>query len=198
MPDTENGQHWLDRNRPPRVQITYDLETGGAIEKRELPLVVGIFSDLSGETRAEHALPDRRFADVDRDNFNNLLARIAPTLKLQLSDLSAKGDAAPVAAELGFSSLDDFSPLALVQQVPRLRALYENRQRLRDMLAKLDGNAELGAELERTFAQSAGSGSSAQSPAAAAPAAETTGAAKPASDKAAAKPGPAKPADEPG
>lgn len=195
MPDTENGQHWLDRNRPPRVQITYDLETGGAIEKRELPLVVGIFSDLSGETRAEHALPERRFVDVDRDNFNNLLARIAPTLKLQLSDVSAKGDAVPVAAELGFSSLDDFSPLALVQQVPRLRALYENRQRLRDMLAKLDGNAELGAELERTFAQSAGSGASA----AAAPIAEAAAAAvKPASDKSTGKAAPAKPADEPG
>lgn len=141
-------QKWVGRNRPPRVQITYDVEVGDAVEKRELPMVVGILADLSGNPASPPPkFKDRRPLDIDRDNFNDIMAKIQPRLELVVPDTMSGDGSLPVA--LRFSHMSDFHPDALVTQVPRLAKLLEARQQLRDLLAKLDGNDELDALLEK-------------------------------------------------
>jgi len=144
----ESTQKKLSRIRPPRVQITYDLETGGAIEMKELPLVVGILADLAGHP--ENPLPPvkaRKFVDIDRDNFNDVLSSIGPRLQISAENrLRDEGGSMPL--ELRFRKLDDFRPEAVVQQVEPLRQLFLARQRLNDLLAKLDGNDDLDALLQ--------------------------------------------------
>lgn len=146
-------QKWVGRNRPPRVQITYDVEIGDAVEKKELPLVVGLLADLSGQP--EQPLPklkERRFVEIDRDNFDGVLGNIAPRLDLSVPD-TMKGDG-NLKIELNFKEFGDFHPEAIVRQVPRLAKLLEARQQLRDLLAKLDGNDELDGLLERVVKNS--------------------------------------------
>ena len=138
----ESTQHKLDRIRPPRVQITYDVEIGGAIQKKDLPFVVGIMADLSGMPEAPlPRLKDRSFVEIDRDNFTQVMSSIAPHLKL------AKTETFP-GAELRFQSIDDFGPLAIIDQLPTLRKLMEVRSRLSDLVAKLDGNDVLDEKLQ--------------------------------------------------
>jgi type VI secretion system protein ImpB len=144
-------QHRLDRVRPPRVQITYDVETGGAIEKRELPFVIGIMADLSGKPSESEPLPpvkDRKFVQIDRDNFNDVMAAIGPRLAIRVPNRLQK-DGDPLNVELRFRNIEDFNPVSLIKQVPALRKLFEGRKRLRDLLTKLDGNDELDALLKR-------------------------------------------------
>jgi type VI secretion system protein ImpB len=144
----ESTQHKLDRIRPPRVQITYDVETGGAIEMKELPFVVGIMSDLSG-MRLE-PLPkmrDRKFVEIDRDNFNDVLDGIAPHLECTVPNALTGEEGSNLKVELNFHHMDDFGPLSVVDQVEPLKQLLEARQRLVDLLAKLDGNDDLDALL---------------------------------------------------
>ena len=113
----ESLQHKLDRVRPPRVQITYDVETGGAIQKKELPFVVGILADLYGKpAEAPPPLKERKFVEIDRDNFNDVLASIAPRLALQV-DNTLSSDGGKLSVELKFQQLDDFGPLSIIQQV---------------------------------------------------------------------------------
>ena len=139
----ESTQHKLDRVRPPRVQITYDVEIGGAIQKKELPLVIGVLADLSGmPDKPLPKLKDRKFVEIDRDNINDVMASIEPRLALRAKNQLAK-DGSLINAELRFKSLDDFSPVNLVNQIPALKGLLEARGRLSDLLAKLDGNDEL-------------------------------------------------------
>jgi type VI secretion system protein ImpB len=144
----ESTQKKLSRIRPPRVQITYDLETGGAIEMKELPLVVGILADLAGQP--ESPMPPvkaRKFVDIDRDNFNEVLSSIGPRLSFTVANrLREDGGNLPV--ELRFRKLDDFRPESVVQQVEPLQKLFLARQRLNDLLAKLDGNDDLDALLQ--------------------------------------------------
>ena len=135
----DSTQKWIGRNRPPRVQITYDLETGGAIVKKELPLVVGILADLAGDASKSDSEPlatlkKRKFVEIDRDNFNDVIKSVGPTLKVAGNDLK-------------FLKLDDFRPESIVNQVPKLKRLLDTRQNLNDLLAKLDGNDSLNAEL---------------------------------------------------
>lgn len=140
-------QKWVGRNRPPRVQITYDVEIGGATEKKELPLVVGLLADLSGQPLvAPVKLKARRLIEIDRDNFNEVMCKIAPRLDLSVPD-TLKGDA-NLKVELNFTEFDHFHPESIVAQVPRLAKLLEARQQLRDLLGKLDGNDELDSLLE--------------------------------------------------
>ncbi len=139
----ESIQKKLGRVRPPRVQITYDVETLGAIEMKELPFVVGILADLSG--KPEEALPpikERKFVEIDRDNFNDIMASIEPRLALRVPNTIA-GDDSQLNVELKFHHMDDFEPVEIVKQVPALRKLYEARQKLTDLLTKLDGNDTL-------------------------------------------------------
>ncbi|PLY99971.1 type VI secretion system contractile sheath small subunit [Burkholderia sp. WAC0059] len=141
-------QKWVGRNRPPRVQITYDVEVGDAIEKRELPMVVGLLADLSGQPAEPLVkLKERRFVEIDRDNFDDVMGKIHPRLDLSVPD-TLKGEGS-LRIELAFEKFVDFHPESLVRQIPRLAKLLEARQQLRDLLAKLDGNDELDSLLER-------------------------------------------------
>lgn len=146
----ESLQHVLSRVRRPRVQITYDVEIGGALEKKELPFVVGILADLSGfPSEPLPKLKDRKFIEIDRDNFNEVMTAISPRLPIRVKNRLKPDDGDMLNMELSFRTMDDFNPAKLVEQVPALRKLYEGRQRLRDLLTKLDGNDELDALLRQ-------------------------------------------------
>ena len=152
----ESTQHVLSRVRPPRVQITYDVEIGDAIEKKELPFVVGVLADLSG--KPAEALPpvrDRKFVEIDRDNFNEVLASIEPRLAIRVANRLKPDANDNLNIELKFKHMDDFGPVEVINQVPALRKLYEGRQRLRDLLTKLDGNDDLAGLLNQVIANSA-------------------------------------------
>ena len=139
----ESTQHKLDRVRPPRVQITYDVEVGDAIQKKELPFIVGVLADLSGQPAQPLAkVKDRKFVEIDRDNFNDVLANIGPRAVLR-TDNKLANDGSKLNVELKFSNMDDFNPANVVKQVEPLRKLLEARQRLTDLLGKLDGNDKL-------------------------------------------------------
>ena len=145
---SDSLQKWVGRNRPPRVQITYDVEIGNAIEKKELPLVVGILADLSGQPLSPLAkFKERRFIEIDRDNFNEVMTKISPRLDISVPD-TLKNDGS-LKVELNFTNIDQFEPESIVNQIPRLARLLEARQQLRDLLGKLDGNDELDALLEQ-------------------------------------------------
>ena len=150
----ENTQHRLDRVRPPRVQITYDVETGGAIEKKELPLVMGILADLSGNApESRPPMKKRKFVEIDRDNFNGVMGSISPRLAIKVENRIVPDPESPLNVELTFRHIDDFGPRAIIDRVEPLRQLFEARSRLLDLLAKLDGNDELEAELARVAAE---------------------------------------------
>lgn len=139
----ESRQHTLDRVRSPRVHITYDVEIGDAIEMKEIPFVVGVLSYLSG--KPEEPLPklkDRKFIEIDRDNFNSVMEGMKPRLAYRV-DNKLTDDDSKLAVELRFKSMDDFHPERVADQVEPLRKLVETRQRLSEMLSKLDGNDRL-------------------------------------------------------
>ena len=144
---TESIQKKLGRVRPPRVQITYDVETGGAIEMKELPFVMGILADLSGQP--EQPLPkmkERKFVEIDRDNFNDVMAGSKPRLAFQVAN-ALQNDGSKLNVLLNFKEIDDFEPVSVIKQIKPLAELFEARQRLSDLLTKLDGNDELDALL---------------------------------------------------
>jgi len=144
----ESIQQKISRIRPPRVHITYDVEIGGAMVMKELPFVVGVMGDFSGQP-AEDLPPvrDRKFVHIDRDNFDQVLFGMKPRLVLRVPNkLSEEGGSMSV--ELKFEGLSDFHPDNLAQQVEPLRKLVELRQNLNDLLAKMDGNEKLGNILE--------------------------------------------------
>jgi type VI secretion system protein ImpB len=144
---TESLQHKLDRVRRPRVQITYDVETNGAMQKIELPFVVGVLADLSGQPKdAPKALKERKFASLDRDNFNEVLEKAAPRLALKVPN-RLTGDDSKLAVELNFKSYDDFEPARVAEQVGPLKELLDMRQRLAQLLTKMEGNDKLEALL---------------------------------------------------
>ena len=140
---SESTQKKLDRVRPPRVQVTYDVEIGNAIEMKELPFLVGIMADLSGKPEAPlPKLKERKFVEVDRDNFDDVLNACKPRLAFQVPNkLQAEGGKLNVL--LNFERMDDFEPVSLIKQISPLAKLYEARQRLADLLTKLDGNDDL-------------------------------------------------------
>lgn len=141
----------LQRVRKPRVHITYQVETEGAVVEKELPFVVGVLGDFSGDpTQPLAPLRDRKFVQIDRDNFNDVMARIAPGLNLRVQN-TLKDDGSEFAVNLAFKSLDDFEPAAVVQQVEPLRKLMETRNRLRDLMSKVDRSEDLEALLEKVL-----------------------------------------------
>jgi len=139
----ESLQHTLDRVRAPRVQITYDVEVGDAIEMKEIPFVVGVLGDLSG--KPDEPLPklkDRKFVEIDRDNFDNVLAGMKPRLAFR-ADNKLTDDDTKMAVELRFKSIDDFHPERVAEQITPVRKLVDTRKKLSDLLNKLDGNDKL-------------------------------------------------------
>jgi len=138
-------QHKLDRIRPPRVQITYDVETGGAIEIKELPFVVGVLGDFTGNP--EQPLPrlkERRFVEVTPDNFDTVLESMKPHLSFAVENrLSEDANAGQLKVDLRFKSLEDFEPEQVARQVKPLRELLELRTRLNDLKGTLQTNEKL-------------------------------------------------------
>jgi len=143
MAKKESLQHTLDRVRSPRVQITYDVEVGDSIEKKEIPFVVGVLGDFSG--KPDEPLPkmkDRKFVEIDRDNFNKVLEGMKPRAAFRVDNKLAN-DGSQLAVDLRFKSMDDFHPESVAEQITPLKKLVEARKRLSDLLTKLDGNDKL-------------------------------------------------------
>ena len=161
----ESSQQKLSRNRPPRVQITYDVEVGGAIETKELPFVMGVLGDFSGQPK--DPLPkvkERKFINIDRDNFDEVLKGMSPRIQMQV-DNRLKDDGTQLGMELQFKKMEDFEPENVAEQVAPLKALLDARKRLSDLRNKLAGNDKLEALLDdvvrdteklRTIAQGRG------------------------------------------
>lgn len=145
----ESLQKKLGRVRPPRVQITYDVETGGAIEKKELPFVVGVLADLSGQPdKPLLTVKDRKFVEIDRDNFDKVLAKTEPRLAFKV-DNKLTNDDTKIGVELRFSNMEDFEPQNVVEQVEPLRKLIELRRKLSNLRSSLYGNDKLDKMLQQ-------------------------------------------------
>jgi len=141
----------LNRVRKPRVHITYEVETEGAEIVRDLPFVVGVMGDFSGDpTTPLKPMTDRKFVQIDRDNFNDVMANMTPGLNLKVDNTLAD-DGSQVSVGLKFSSLNDFEPARVAAQVPALAALLETRAKLRDLMSKVDRSEELENLLEQVL-----------------------------------------------
>jgi type VI secretion system protein ImpB len=141
----------LERVRKPRVHIKYEVETDGAQVERELPFVVGVMGDFSGNpTTPLRPLNERKFVQIDRDNFDDVMSRISPELNLKVDNTLA-GDDSQMAVQLKFKSMSDFEPGAIVNQVPALKALLDTRNQLRDLMTKVDRSTDLENLLERVL-----------------------------------------------
>jgi len=152
MPTKESLQHKIDRVRPPRIQITYDVEIGGAIELKELPFVVGVLGDFVGKPEESlPALKNRKFVEVDPDNFNQVLSGMKPRLAFTTEN-KMQDDGSKLGVELKFNNIEDFEPDSVAQQVEPLRKLVEARKKLSDLRSKMDGNEKLETMLEDILA----------------------------------------------
>jgi len=139
----------LNRVRKPRVHITYDVETEGAEIQRELPFVVGIMGDFSGDpTQPLRPLNERKFIQIDRDNFNDVMARMTPGLNIRVDNKLAD-DGSQMAVSLKFDAIEDFEPARVAEQVPALKALLDTRNKLRDLMSKVDRSEQLESLLEQ-------------------------------------------------
>jgi type VI secretion system protein ImpB len=141
----------LGRIRKPRVHISYEVETEGATVERELPFVMGVLGDFAGDpTEPLKPVAERKFVQIDRDNFNDVMARIAPGLNIKVDNTLAD-DGSQMAVNLKFRSIEDFDPQNVVQQVPALKSMLETRAKLRDLLSKADRSDELEQLLEQVL-----------------------------------------------
>jgi type VI secretion system protein ImpB len=139
----------LKRVRKPRVHITYEVETEGAEILRELPFVVGILGDFSGDpTQPLRPLSERKFIQIDRDNFNEVMQRMTPGLNLRVENKLAD-DGSEMAVALKFNAIEDFEPARVAEQVPALKALLDTRNKLRDLMSKVDRSEQLENLLEQ-------------------------------------------------
>src|SRR5258708_1215329 len=148
----ESLQHKLDRVRRPRVHITYDVETGGALKKVELPFVVGVLADLSGQPKQPLApLKERKAVYIDRDNFNEVLARAGARLALRVPNILTDPNST-LAVELNFKLIEDFEPARVATQIAPLKELLDMRQELTQLLSRMEGNDKLSELLESILA----------------------------------------------
>jgi type VI secretion system protein ImpB len=144
-------QDKLSRVRKPRVHIIYDVETEGAVVQKELPFVVGVMGDFSGDpTQPLKPLNDRKFIQIDRDNLDEVMAKMTPGLRMKVDNTLAD-DGSQMSVELAFKSMADFEPAAVVQQVEPLRKLLDVRNQLRDLLSKADRSEDLENLLEQVL-----------------------------------------------
>jgi type VI secretion system protein ImpB len=141
----------LKRVRKPRVHITYEVETEGAVVVKELPFVVGVIGDFSGNpTEPLKPMKDRKFIQIDRDNINDVMKRMTPGLNMRVENTLAD-DGSEMSVQLKFNSMEDFDPTNVVKQVEPLRKLLETRDRLRDLLTKVDRSEDLEHLLEQVL-----------------------------------------------
>ena len=145
MAKKDSVQKRLERVRPPRVQLTYDVEIGDAVEQKELPFVMGVMGDFTGQQDPDKPLPklkDRKFVNVDLDNFDEVLGGMAPRATFRVKNKLSE-DGGEFAVNLEFKKMDDFRPESVVEQVEPLRKLLEARTKLSDLRNKLAGNDKL-------------------------------------------------------
>ncbi len=141
----------LRRVRKPRVHISYEVETEGAVAQKELPFVVGVMGDFSGDpTSPLKSLKDRRFVQIDRDNFNSVLASMTPGVNMKVRNI-LQDDDSEFAVNLKFETMDDFEPAAIVNQVEPLKKLMETRNKLRDLSTKADRSEDLEDIIEKVL-----------------------------------------------
>lgn len=146
----ESIQHKLDRVRKPRVHITYDVEIGDAVVSKEIPFVMGVLGDFSGNpSTPPKSLSQRKFVTIDRDNFNDVMASVSPELNMRVQNTLVEGEDQEMAVSLKFKSMDDFDPASIVEQVPALKSLLDSRDKLRDLLTSMDQSEDLEAALEK-------------------------------------------------
>lgn len=144
----------LGRVRKPRVHLSYQVETEGATVEKSLPFVVGVLGDFSGDpTSPLKPMKDRKFVQVDRDNFDDVLAKMTPGLKMKVEN-TLQGDGTEISVNLKFNSMADFDPARVAGQIEPLRNLMETRNKLRDLLTKADRSEDLEALLERVLKNS--------------------------------------------
>lgn len=143
MAKKESVQKRLQKVRPPRVQLTYDVEIGDAIEAKELPFVVGVLGDFAAQSKAPQGkVRDRKFVTIDMDNFDDVMEAMAPRTAFRVKN-RLTADGGELAVDLEFSKFEDFRPESVVQQVEPLRKLREARSKLADLRNKLAGNEKL-------------------------------------------------------
>lgn len=141
----------LKRVRKPRVHITYDVETNGAIQEKELPFVMGVMGDYSGDNSDnKKPLKDRKFSQIDRDNFNEVMGNIAPQVNMKV-DNTLESDGSEMSVSLDFKNMEDFEPQNIVGKVDPLKKLMETRNKLRDLLTKADRSEDLENLLEEVL-----------------------------------------------
>ena len=141
----------LERVRKPRVHIVYEVETEGAVIEKELPFVVGVLGDFSGNPTTDlKPLKDRKFVQIDRDNFNDVMKRMTPGLNMRVEN-TLQGDGSEMAVQLKFENIEDFDPAKVVNQVEPLRKLMETRDKLRDLLTKVDVSDDLEKVLDQVL-----------------------------------------------
>lgn len=139
----------LKRVRKPRVHITYEVETNGAIDQKEIPFVMGVMGDYSGDNvDSKKQLKDRKFSQIDRDNFNEVMSNVAPQINLKVDNTLEGGDK-EMAVNLAFNTMEDFEPHKVVEQVEPLKKLLDTRNKLRDLLTKADRSDALESVLEK-------------------------------------------------
>ncbi len=138
----KTSQKFIGRNRPPRVQIEYDLETYGADEKKEIPFVMGIMSDLSGDRKKASLdkFSERKFLEIDADNFEDRMKAINPDISFKVQNtLTGKGQ---LNVDLDFESMHDFTPGAIAKNVKPLEKLLETRTELNNLMSYMDGKSD--------------------------------------------------------
>jgi type VI secretion system protein ImpB len=150
----ESSQKKLDRVRKPRVHITYDVEIGDAIVKTELPFIIGVMGDFSGDPTAEiRPLKERKFTQIDVNTFDDVMKKVNAGLNLRVPN-TMLDDGSEMAVQLKFESLDDFSPARVADQIEPLRKLLDTRQQLTELINKIDRSDDLGNLLESILTDS--------------------------------------------
>ena len=141
----------LKRVRKPRVHITYDVDTNGAVQEKELPFVMGVMGDYSGDnTDNKKALKDRKFSQIDRDNFNEVMNNVSPQVNMKVEN-TLQNDGSEMSVNLDFKNMEDFEPQNIVENVDPLKKLMETRNKLRDLLTKADRSEDLENLLEQVL-----------------------------------------------
>ncbi|HEX3020584.1 MAG TPA: type VI secretion system contractile sheath small subunit [Chitinispirillaceae bacterium] len=145
----ESKQKKLERVRPPKVQISYEVETLDAVVKKELPFVMGVIADLSGDNEVKNAkgkplkITERKFSNIDRDNFNSILKSSRPRATFRIADKLTGDPEKTLSIDLEFQNMDDFHPEKIAEKIEPLRKLMEARRRLASLKQKMDGNTDL-------------------------------------------------------
>jgi type VI secretion system protein ImpB len=147
-----SSQDKLKRVRKPRVHITYEVETEGAMQKQELPFIVGVMGDFSGDpTKKLEPLAKRKFTEINRDNFSNVMKSMNVGLEMSVPNTMVDEEGKEMKVNLKFDSMDDFDPAAVANQVEPLRKLLATRERLRDLIAKVDRSENLEGILDQVL-----------------------------------------------